>query len=108
MGVALSSSHRVKVAASSEARVASALSNLGHRLAIARKARELTQEDLASAAGVGLSTLRKVEAGAQGVAVGNVLRILQALGLLAQVDELLDPQRDAAVTAFAVAELEKR
>ena len=67
----------------------------------ARKFRGLTQEALASLSEVSISTLRNIEAGAEGVSLGNLLRVLQGLNLLEQIETLLEPSRDPAVVAFA-------
>jgi DNA-binding XRE family transcriptional regulator len=85
--------------------VGSALERLGTRLTLARKLRGLTQEDLAHLADVSISTVRSLEAGADGVAVGNLLKVLQGLGLLDQVDQLLDPRHDPETLAFAERQL---
>ena len=53
---------------------------LGVRLARQRLARNVTQEALAESAGIGLRTLRRVEAG-QPSGVDSLLRIVIALGL---------------------------
>lgn len=85
--------------------VGSALERLGTRLTLARKLRGLTQEDLAHLADVSTSTVRSLEAGADGVAVGNLFKVLQALGLLGQVDQLLDPRNDPETLAYAERQL---
>ncbi len=84
-----------------------ALLGLGERLVLARKARELTQADLARLADVGLSTVAALEGGHAGVALGNALKVFKALGLLAQIDELLAPARDPALVQYAVSRLTK-
>ncbi|MCY4014204.1 MAG: helix-turn-helix domain-containing protein [Gammaproteobacteria bacterium] len=53
---------------------------LGMRLARQRLARNVTQEALADTAGIGLRTLRRVEAG-EPSSVDSVLRVVIALGL---------------------------
>ncbi len=53
---------------------------LGARLARHRLARNVTQQALAESAGIGLRTLRRVEAG-ESSSVDSVLRIALALGL---------------------------
>ena len=58
---------------------------LGRRLARIRLARNVTQKTLASEAGIGLRTLRRVEAG-QSSTLDSFLRIAIALGL---ADDLL-------------------
>ena len=78
------------------------MQRFGQRLTTARKLRHMTQEDLAHLSDVSVSTLRSIEDGADGVALGNVLKVLQGLGLLDQFDSLLDPQRDPEAVEFAV------
>ncbi|CAG9182800.1 hypothetical protein LMG23992_04829 [Cupriavidus laharis] len=81
--------------------VKGALERLGKRLIMARKLREMTQEQLASLSDVSPSTLRSLEAGADGVSIGNLLKVLQGLHLLGQLDEVLDPHRDPEAISFA-------
>ena len=88
--------------------VEGALSRLGDRLEKARKFRGLTQEALAGLSEVSISTLRSVESGGEGVSLGNFLRVMQALDLLVQFEELLDPKRDPAIVEFAERKLGAR
>ena len=53
---------------------------LGARLARQRLARNVTQEALAATAGIGLRTLRRIEAG-ESSSLDSFLRIAMALGL---------------------------
>jgi transcriptional regulator with XRE-family HTH domain len=85
-----------------------ALQALGQRLAAARRARGQTQADLATDAGLGLSTIVALEAGKPGVAIGNLVRALDALGMLEQLDQLLHPGRDEVMLQFAVDNLPRR
>jgi DNA-binding XRE family transcriptional regulator len=64
------------------------LTALGARLALARKRRRMTQHTLSSRAGVSVPTLRKLEKGDAGVSLATVLRVLQVLGLAADIDRL--------------------
>lgn len=81
--------------------VQTALERLGARIVTARKSREMTQEQLAHFSDVSLSTLRTLESGGDGVSTGNLLKVLQGLGLMEQIETLLEPARDAEVVAFA-------
>lgn len=81
------------------------LLELGRRCCIARKARALTQEDLARLADVGLSTIHAIEGGHDGVSMGNFLKVLYALDLIAQVNDILDPARDPLVVEYAAQKL---
>jgi transcriptional regulator with XRE-family HTH domain len=85
--------------------VKDSLERFGQRLVIARKLREMTQEQLASLSDVSPSTLRSLEEGADGVSIGNVLKVLQGLNLMDQVDDLLDLRRDPEATHFAERQL---
>ncbi|RYH71050.1 MAG: helix-turn-helix domain-containing protein [Alcaligenaceae bacterium] len=81
--------------------VGGALERLGGRITLARKLRDLTQEELGHLADVSTSTVRSLEGGADGVALGNLLKVLQALGLLPQIERLLDPRDDPETLAYA-------
>jgi transcriptional regulator with XRE-family HTH domain len=64
------------------------LADLGDRIARERLNRNLTQEALAAEAGVSRSTVRRLEAG-ESTQLTNLIRILRALGLLANFDALI-------------------
>lgn len=64
----------------SDATSGSLRAELGTRLARQRLARNVTQEALAKMAGIGLRTLRRVEAG-EPSSLDSVLRVVIALGL---------------------------
>ncbi len=64
------------------------LEELGRRLAATRKQQGLSQHELASAAGVGVATLRRIEAGNDSQ-LGSWLKLLRALGSVDAVDVLL-------------------
>ena len=68
--------------------VHNALKSMADRAAVARKARSLTQADLARMANVGLSTISSIEAGHDGVTLASLLKVLSALDLLKQTDEI--------------------
>lgn len=82
--------------------VSAAMGRLGQRLTMARKLRQMTQEELAHLSDVSLSTLRSLEDGADGVSMGNFLKVLQGLTLQEQLEELLDPVRDPEAVNFAL------
>ena len=84
-----------------------ALVSLGQRVALARRARQLSQRDLAFLAGVGASSIVALEKGHPGVAMGTLARVLDALELLTEMDQLLAPQRDPALVQHAVRSLQK-
>ena len=81
------------------------LLEVGSRVALARKARELTQADLAQLADVGVSTVASLEAGYHGVSLGNFLKVLKGLDLLEQADGWLAPALDPAMVRFATKKL---
>lgn len=81
--------------------VKGSLERFGQRLILARKLREMTQEQLAALSDVSPSTLRSLEDGADGVSIGNMLKVLDGLQLLEQMDALLDPRLDPEAVPFA-------
>jgi transcriptional regulator with XRE-family HTH domain len=85
-----------------------ALQGLGQRVAVARRARGLNQRDLAHLAGVGVSSIVGLEKGHPGVAMGTLARVLDTLGLLAELDQALAPERDPALTHYALGRLPSR
>jgi len=64
------------------------LRELGERLARLREQQGLSQQVLATAAGVGVATLRRIEDGKDGK-LGSWLRLLVALQQEAAIDQLL-------------------
>lgn len=64
------------------------LTALGERLSAARRRRRMTQHTLAARVGISVPTLRKLEAGDASVSLATLLRVLQVLGLAADIDQL--------------------
>jgi transcriptional regulator with XRE-family HTH domain len=73
------------------AAVARGLAESSGNLVAWRKLRGLTQSQLADRAGVAVNTVRRLEDGDGGVSFENVLRVLRALGILANLSAALDP-----------------
>ena len=92
----------------STAATEAALVGLGQHIATARMRRGWRQEDLARKAGIHPNTLRKVEGGAHGTAIGAYAAALWALGLLEQLAEVARPDRDAEGQTLASARLGER
>lgn len=67
---------------------ATALNELGKRLAQLRKHQELTQEALAEASGVGVATLRRIEDG-RDAQLGSWIKLLLALNAADSLNSLL-------------------
>jgi len=65
-----------------------ALLRLGGRINRARRARMLTQSDLASKSGISLSTLAAIESGSPTVQMGFYLGVLFALDVLGGLDKV--------------------
>jgi len=57
------------------------LNALGEHIKLARLRRDLSAEQVAERAGIGRSTLLRIEKGDQGVAIGALLKALFVLGL---------------------------
>lgn len=62
---------------------------MGERLAQLRLARNLTQEELAVQAGLGLRTVKRMEVGAAAIQLSGFVRICRVLGLLEGFNTLL-------------------
>ncbi|MFP5471169.1 MAG: helix-turn-helix domain-containing protein [Bacteroidia bacterium] len=77
------------------------LTQLGENIKLARLRRKLSSEQVAERAGMGRSTLIKIEKGHAGVSIGYYLSVLNVLGLekdmlqLAKDDELGRKLQDA-------------
>jgi len=67
------------------------------RLRAARKARGWTQERLATAASVGISTIRAIEHGEASTSIGSYLAVLWALDLDSGIDQLVPADVAASV-----------
>lgn len=58
---------------------------LGQLIRAERKRQQLTQEQLAGVAGVGVRFVRELESGKEGCRVGLALTVLQTLGLTVNI-----------------------
>ena len=72
-----------------------ALSRLGRDISQARRRHRLSCADLAAQMGVSLSTVRRLERGAPGVALHALLDALRVLGLLGDFSALFETRNDA-------------
>jgi len=70
------------------------LVRIGEGIRVARMRRRMTQEDLASRVGTTFHTIRRIEQGAPGTAIGFYLTTLWVLGIFEDVPLLADPARD--------------
>lgn len=70
--------------------VTRSLRQLGEHVATWRKLRSLTAAEVADRAGVGVSTVLRIERG-QGATLENLLRVARALGVLDSLTSALDP-----------------
>lgn len=80
------------------------LQQVGEQFKLARLRRKLSAGQISERAGIGTSTLWRIEKGDPGVAMGNYFQVLMALGLdkeilkLASDDELGRKIQDAELT----------
>ena len=70
------------------------LRNLGEDLRTARRRRRIAQTDLADRMGVSVGTVKRMEAGDPGVAIGTVAMCLLALGKVERLAGLLPEEAD--------------
>jgi len=71
------------------------LRELGERIAIARKAHEWRQTDLADHSGISRSTIVEIEKGSPYVAMGNYVTVIWALNLLGDLDKVAILESDS-------------
>jgi transcriptional regulator with XRE-family HTH domain len=64
---------------------------LGEHLSTWRKLRGLTQAQLSERAGIGVTTVKRLERGDGGVGIEPLFRALRALGILENLTRSLDP-----------------
>ena len=76
------------------AKVVEAARRLGTNIRIARQRRRLRQTDLATQAGITVTTLRSVERGSLGAGLGAYVATLWAMGREDQCMQLADPTTD--------------
>jgi transcriptional regulator with XRE-family HTH domain len=88
--------------------VGMAARQLGGRLRLARKRRQMTQDEMAAAAGVTRKTLSNLESGAPGVSLGVLLSVLWKLGLLESAGAVADPDADEHGKTLELARLPRR
>lgn len=88
--------------------VTEALQRFGERIAMARRARQIKQDDLAAMAGVSRSTLVEIEKGSPKVAIGLYLKVLWAMNLLDSVDSVAKLEEDDEALAIMASTLKKR
>ncbi len=80
---------------------------LGHLLARLRLARRVKQADAALRAGISRNTAYRMEKGDPGIAIGQVLRYLEAIAPGATLVDLLT-ERDPALVALRTREATRR
>jgi transcriptional regulator with XRE-family HTH domain len=83
-----------KISEAPPAAVEEALIRLGRNIRTARLRRRLTREDLAGRIGVSRQVLAQIEKGKPTTAMAAYLGALWALGLLRQMRDVADPDRD--------------
>lgn len=84
-----------------------AIKAFGSNLKVARKRRSQTQRGLARRLMVSATTLRRMEAGDPGIAIGIVATALWSLGLLGDFRNLADPDKDKVGKALDLQRLPK-
>lgn len=89
-------------------RVRRAAADIGTQLTVWRKLQNLTAQQVAERANVGLSTLRRLEHGDPGVTLETLLGVLRALGALDRMVDNLDPYTTDLGRTRATTALPKR
>lgn len=84
------------------------LKKLGEDVNRARRRRGLTQQALAERAGVGLNTIKRLEAGDPRMQLHVLARVLHLFGELSRLSELLDSGQDDIGLALMDEQLPQR
>jgi len=71
---------------------------LGSNIQVARKRRKMSLMDLASKASISKTALSRIEAGDTTVGFGKILNVLDALGLLTGLVDIVNPDLDREQT----------
>ncbi|QNM98483.1 helix-turn-helix domain-containing protein [Chitinimonas koreensis] len=71
------------------------LRTLGEHIRLARKRRRWTRPELASRTGVSVPTLARLESGSANIGMHQLMAVLTAFGLVADVAALANPATDA-------------
>ena len=84
------------------------IKKLGSDVSRARRRRRLTRASLAERSGVSVSTLKRLEGGDASVALENLARVMQVLGELDRLAQLLDSGTDELGIVLMDEQLPKR
>lgn len=79
----------------------------GNKIAMARRARNYTQADLATRAGIGLNTLIAIEKGSPSVQLGSYVMVLWCMDLFREFEQLARPEDDPFIINYATSRLSK-
>jgi len=88
--------------------LATQLNELGKLLTRLRTARRMTQSAAAERVGVSRNTLSRIENGDPSIAVGQIVRYLDALGRMDLIERLVADASDPAVTQLEAREKTRR
>jgi transcriptional regulator with XRE-family HTH domain len=81
---------------------------LGTRLAQIRIRRQMTQEELANRAGLGLRTVQRLEMGEASTQLVGFLKVCGALGLSDRLEVLVPEQRESPIEQLRLAASQRR
>lgn len=73
----------------------------GTRLKAYRISKEMTQQELATESGVGVSTIAKIESG-QSVSFALLISVMRTLGLLENIDMLVPEQKPSPLELLKI------
>ena len=77
---------------------------LGRRLMAIRLAQNLSQLQLAEAAGLGLRTIQRLEQGAVATQLSGFLRVCRVLGLLSRIDRIFEEPAPSPIDQLKLSE----
>jgi len=84
------------------------IAKLGADISVARRARRISTQDMASRMGVARGTLHRLESGDPGVSINTLAMALSALGMLDRLIDLVDQSTDDVGLMVARGKLPER
>ncbi len=85
-----------------------ALRRVGRSISLARRRRQLSQQDLADRIGASVNTVRRLEGGHPGTALQHFARALQVFGEIDKFEKLMESGEDSVGMALMDEKLPQR
>jgi len=81
------------------------LNNLASNIKLARKRRKMTVTELSIKSDVSRTVIARIEKGDSAVGIGKVFNVLDALGLLKNISDIINPELDRSQVLYEIKQL---